>query len=123
MVEKNQANNMGWNFHNSYKDLSKSFYSELNLNPVKNPSLVVLNKSLAKSLGLNIDLLESKEGVEILAGNKKAEDGAYIAQAYCGHQFGHFTMLGDGRALLIGEQSVDKQIDISGRPYKNSIFN
>ena len=26
-----------------------------------------------------------------------------IAQAYAGHQFGHFTMLGDGRALLIGE--------------------
>ena len=26
-----------------------------------------------------------------------------IAQAYAGHQFGHFTMLGDGRAVLIGE--------------------
>ena len=31
-------------------------------------------------------------------------DGANtIAQAYAGHQFGHFTMLGDGRAVLIGE--------------------
>ena len=27
-----------------------------------------------------------------------------IAQAYAGHQFGHFTMLGDGRAILLGEQ-------------------
>ena len=26
-----------------------------------------------------------------------------IAQAYAGHQFGHFTMLGDGRAVLMGE--------------------
>ena len=26
------------------------------------------------------------------------------AQAYAGHQFGHFTMLGDGRAILLGEQ-------------------
>ena len=118
MVEKKQVNNMGWNFHNSYKELPKPFYSELNLNPVRNPNLVILNKPLAKSLGLDIDLLESKEGVEVLAGNKKAEDGAYIAQAYSGHQFGHFTMLGDGRALLIGEQNVDTPIDISGKPYK-----
>ena len=27
-----------------------------------------------------------------------------IAQAYAGHQFGHFTMLGDGRAILLGEK-------------------
>ena len=26
-----------------------------------------------------------------------------ISQAYAGHQFGHFTMLGDGRAVLMGE--------------------
>ena len=32
-------------------------------------------------------------------------DGARpIAQAYAGHQFGHFTALGDGRAILLGEQ-------------------
>jgi hypothetical protein len=30
--------------------------------------------------------------------------GRPIAQAYAGHQFGHFTALGDGRAILIGEQ-------------------
>jgi uncharacterized protein YdiU (UPF0061 family) len=31
-----------------------------------------------------------------------------IAQAYAGHQFGHFTMLGDGRAVLLGEHLVNK---------------
>src|SRR5699024_10379751 len=31
-------------------------------------------------------------------------DASPIAQAYAGHQFGSFTMLGDGRAILIGEQ-------------------
>lgn len=37
-------------------------------------------------------------------------DGAQpIAQAYSGHQFGHFSpQLGDGRALLIGEV-MDRQ--------------
>ena len=29
------------------------------------------------------------------------------AQAYAGHQFGHFTMLGDGRAVLLGEHLVN----------------
>lgn len=107
MAQENQTNNMGWNFSNSYKDLPKSFYSEISLNPVRNPELVILNEDLAKNLGLSVESLKSKEGVEILAGNKKAKDGAYIAQAYAGHQFGHFTMLGDGRALLIGEQKLE----------------
>ncbi|KQB76699.1 hypothetical protein AK964_22055, partial [Clostridium butyricum] len=47
-----------------------------------------------------------------------------IAQAYAGHQFGHFTMLGDGRALLIGEhitplgERFDIQLKGSGKtPY------
>ena len=47
-----------------------------------------------------------------------------IAQAYAGHQFGHFTMLGDGRAIVMGEHLTpdNKRFDIqfkgSGRtPY------
>ena len=118
MVEGKQINNIGWNFHNTYKDLPKPFYSEINLSPVRKPELIILNKSLAKSLNLNVEALESKEGVEILSGNKKAEGGACISQAYSGHQFGHFTMLGDGRAVLIGEQKVDKAINITGKSYK-----
>ena len=44
-----------------------------------------------------------------LSGNKAPKSSKTIAQAYAGHQFGHFNMLGDGRALLLGEQ-----IDIQG---------
>lgn len=117
MEQGNQINNMGWNFDNTYKELLKPFYSDMNLNPVRNPELVILNKPLAKELRLNLEALESKDGVEILAGNKKAEGGAYIAQAYAGHQFGHFTMLGDGRAILIGEQKIDTPINITGEGY------
>lgn len=118
MAEGKQINNIGWNFHNNYKDLPKPFYSEINLSPVRKPELLILNKPLAKSLNLNVEALESKEGVEILSGNKKAEGGACISQAYSGHQFGHFTMLGDGRAVLIGEQTVDTPIHITGEGYK-----
>ena len=49
---------------------------------------------------------------------------APIAQAYAGHQFGYFTILGDGRAVLLGEyitkdeERVDIQLKGSGRtPY------
>lgn len=105
---------IGWNFDNSYLNLPKMFYSKIKLNPVCSPKAVIINKILAESLGLNSDSLESDDGVSILAGNKEAENGAYIAQAYAGHQFGYFTMLGDGRATLIGEQitPLNKRYDI-----------
>ncbi|HZK47884.1 MAG TPA: protein adenylyltransferase SelO family protein, partial [Atopostipes sp.] len=41
-------------------------------------------------------------------GNDYPKGAALIAQAYGGHQFGHFTILGDGRAMLIGEQITPK---------------
>lgn len=124
-MENNKKNiETGWNLDNSYMNLPDFFYSKINLNPVSSPSLVILNDSLAKFLGLNIDNLKSKDGVELLSGNKKIDEGAFIAQAYAGHQFGHFTMLGDGRALLIGEQinpsgnRFDIQLKGSGKtPY------
>lgn len=99
---------LGFKFDNSYKRLPKKFFSEIKLNPVSSPKLVIFNDSLAKDLGLNIDKLKSEEGVFILSGNKYIKDGAYIAQAYAGHQFGHFTTLGDGRAVLIGEHIISK---------------
>ena len=119
MIDKNIQ--IGFNFDNSYINLPKEFYSHVNLKPVKSPKLVILNNNLASSLGLSLEFLKSPKGISILSGNTKADDGAYISQAYAGHQFGHFTMLGDGRALLIGEQITpsnqrfDIQLKGSGR--------
>lgn len=119
MIDKNIQT--GFNFYNSYINLPKEFYSHVNLKPVKSPKLVILNNNLASSLGLSLEFLKSSKGISILSGNTKADDGAYISQAYAGHQFGHFTMLGDGRALLIGEQITpsnqrfDIQLKGSGR--------
>jgi uncharacterized protein YdiU (UPF0061 family) len=94
----------GWNLDNSYARLPKSFYASLNPTPVRSPKLIVLNDPLATSLGLDGQALQSNDGVAVLAGNQIPEGALPLAQAYAGHQFGHFTMLGDGRALLIGEQ-------------------
>lgn len=108
MTERNVLTEIGWNFDNSYARLQKTFFTSLEPTPVALPRLVILNEPLAAFLGLNSQALEKNEGVEVLAGNKIPESAFPLAQAYAGHQFGHFTMLGDGRALLIGEQITSK---------------
>ncbi|MFT9818781.1 protein adenylyltransferase SelO [Lysinibacillus sp. NPDC056185] len=97
-------NTIGWNFDNSYTRLPSIFYSLINLNPVRSPKLIMVNESVANALGLNVDALQSEEAVAVFVGNNNPTGGMPIAQAYAGHQFGHFNMLGDGRALLLGEQ-------------------
>jgi serine/tyrosine/threonine adenylyltransferase len=42
--------------------------------------------------------------VALFAGNHLPPGAMPLAQAYAGHQYGHFTALGDGRAILLGEQ-------------------
>ena len=104
----------GWNFDNSYARLPKSFFSGTNPTPVRSPKLITLNHQLAASLGLNAEALQSEDGVAVLAGNRIPEGASPLAQAYAGHQFGHFNMLGDGRAVLLGEQITPqgKRVDI-----------
>jgi uncharacterized protein YdiU (UPF0061 family) len=70
---------------------------------VRSPRLAVFNSTLAESLGLNAPALQSELGASSLAGNEILLGAEPIAQAYAGHQFGHFTLLGDGRAILLGE--------------------
>ncbi len=70
--------------------------------------LVIFNHALAHELGLTLESA-SEDGLAELFGGKMLPPGAQpIAQAYAGHQFGHFTMLGDGRAILLGEQVTPK---------------
>ncbi|MFJ7665720.1 YdiU family protein [Lysinibacillus sp. NPDC097195] len=99
-----KENNFGWNFDNSYARLPSIFYSPVQLNPVQSPQLVIFNEAVAKSLGLNSEALKCQEGIAMLGGNDIPNGALPLAQAYAGHQFGHFNMLGDGRALLLGEQ-------------------
>ena len=98
------TNQIGWNFDNSYSRLPETFFSKVNPAPVQAPKVAIYNVALAKSLGLQSDLLQSKQGIEELAGNDLPDGAEPIAQAYGGHQFGYFNMLGDGRAILLGEQ-------------------
>lgn len=93
----------GWNFDNSYARLPETFYSRLNPVPVRHARMAIFNHALAKSLGLASSTLADAESTPLFSGNKLPTGSEPIAQAYAGHQFGHFTMLGDGRAILLGE--------------------
>lgn len=112
---------LGFNFDNSYKELPKVFYTKTEPANVPSPKLVIFNHELADELALNYHAYSDVDIARLLSGNLIA-DGAYpIAQAYAGHQFGYFTMLGDGRAILLGEhigpdnRRYDIQFKGSGR--------
>ncbi len=98
-----QIADAGWRFDNSYGRLPEPLFARTLPTAVWSAAIVVLNESLADELGLDAAcLLEAGAGV--LAGNEIPPGADPIAQAYAGHQFGHFTNLGDGRAILLGEQ-------------------
>jgi uncharacterized protein YdiU (UPF0061 family) len=114
-------------FDNSYARLPEKFYSNIQPTPVINPQMLCFNNILAEELGLDIESLNSSIGESIFAGNIITEGANPIAMAYAGHQFGHFTRLGDGRAILLGEiidtkgNRRDVQLKGAGRtPYSRS---
>ena len=92
----------GWNFDHSYARLPKMLHEHLEPTPVREPHMVVFTHALAESLGLNAAALADRAA--IFAGNELPDGASPLAQAYAGHQYGHFTGLGDGRAILLGEQ-------------------
>jgi len=100
---------IGWCFDNTYYKLPDAFKENINPIPVKNPELIILNKNLADELNLDFSNLDNEQISKLLSGNSLPKGSNSIAQAYAGHQFGHFTMLGDGRAVLIGEHLSKKK--------------
>jgi serine/tyrosine/threonine adenylyltransferase len=111
---------MHWNFDHSYARLPEQFFAQVDPVPVASPQMVLLNRAVAEELGLDPDRLRQPEAAWMLSGNQREPSSQPIAQAYAGHQFGHFTMLGDGRAHLLGEhltpdgRRVDIQLKGSG---------
>lgn len=94
----------GWRLDHSYAQLPAVLHAAVAPTPVRAPRLVVFNAPLAAALGLDAAALSGDEGAAIFAGNRLPPGAAPLAQAYAGHQYGHFTTLGDGRAILLGEQ-------------------
>ena len=111
-----------WNFQNSYLTLPEIFYSKTRAEKFPNLKVLLRNKNLINQLNMESDnfdtvIIESINNREINS----------FSQAYAGHQFGHFTILGDGRATLLGEhinnknERFDIQLKGSGKtPYSRN---
>lgn len=93
-----------FNFKNTYQTLPRAFFDYVEPYMFDDPTILLLNETLAKSLNLDLEKVQL-EGHLYLSSNRIVNEP--IAQAYAGHQYGHFTMLGDGRALLLGEIETD----------------
>lgn len=110
----------GWRFDNTYARLPASLFDHTVPVSVRDPKIVSLNRPLATELGLDPESL-ADAGAGVFTGSELPPGASPIAQAYAGHQFGHFTNLGDGRAILLGEhltpdgRRVDIQLKGSGR--------
>ena len=117
----------GWRFDNSYARLPATLYARVHPAPVRAPGAVVINYALAHELGLSLEAMAPDAAAALFAGQTIPGGADPIAQAYAGHQFGGFTMLGDGRAILLGEHltpsgtRVDIQFKGSGpTPFSRS---
>lgn len=93
-----------WRLENTYLQLPEAFWTLAQPAIAPAPHMVIFNQPLAAELGLTSGPIDPDALAPIFAGNAMPAGAASIAQAYAGHQFGNFTMLGDGRALLVGEQ-------------------
>ena len=98
----------------SYTQLPGVLFSRIKPTPVAKPEAVLINYSLARELGLHFNHEKIVSITQIFSGNELPQGADPIAQAYMGHQFGYPNMLGDGRAILLGEQIAPygKRVDI-----------
>ncbi len=102
----------GWKLGQSWRELPQEFWADATPTPPPAPALVIFNAPVAQDLGIVLaqpkatsstqDLVDT--AAQIFSGQILPPGSRPLAQAYAGHQFGHFTMLGDGRAILLGEQ-------------------
>ena len=110
---------MELSFDNSFAKELKDFYEFTKADKSTSPKLIKFNESLAKELGPEWENLKSDYGLLIFSGNEVPKGSQPLSQAYSGHQFGGFSpLLGDGRALLLGEvidkDNIRRDIQLKG---------
>lgn len=123
-TNSNIATDLVFHFDNSYTQLPDGLFAKVMPQAAIHPSIALFNHAYANTIGLDTTQIDEEELAAIFSGTKIPVNAAPIAQAYAGHQFGHFNMLGDGRAVLLGEHitptgtRLDIQLKGSGQtPY------
>ena len=109
-------------FDNRFVHLGEPFFARAEPTPVKRPTLIRFNNTLARELGLSADNVNDADLAAMFSGNEPPKGAEPLAMAYAGHQFGNFVpQLGDGRAIWLGEVRtadgswLDLQLKGSGR--------
>jgi uncharacterized protein YdiU (UPF0061 family) len=121
LIPSAATSDIGWQIEHSYAQLPSTLFAAAQPVQVRDPRVSILNHRLADQLGLNLAGTSPEMLAALFAGNQLPIEFQPIAQAYAGHQFGGFTMLGDGRAILLGEHRtpagslVDIQLKGAGR--------
>jgi len=111
---------MAFSFDTSYKELDAALYARVTPKDIDDPETLLFNEALCDDLGIDAAAVTG----QLLSGQELLEEP--IAQAYAGHQYGSFTVLGDGRAMILGEHvhdgnRYDIQLKGAGRtPYSGS---
>src|SRR4051794_25647408 len=81
---------VGWRFDNTYTRLPAAFFAAATPARVPAPAVAVLNHRLADDLGLDLRAVAPDAATALFAGQDLPAGSRPIAQAYAGHQFGHF---------------------------------
>jgi serine/tyrosine/threonine adenylyltransferase len=117
----------GFKLDYSYSKLPSFFFTRISPKKVESPKVLLLNSDLAKLLDLDFSLIDESLKADFFSGNILPPQSIPISQAYAGHQFGNLSILGDGRAVLIGEhtnasnEKFDVQLKGSGTtPYSRN---
>ena len=83
----------------NYAQLPEELYANVFPEIFEKARVVFWNENLANAFP---DACKSKEFEQLIKGNNQWSKEP-LAMAYAGHQFGHFNILGDGRACLVDE--------------------
>ena len=94
----------------TYLTLPSLFHSLTKPSSFPKSEIFLSNNQLYKKF--NLSIRNKDKLLDIILDEKYHEKS--FAQAYAGHQFGHFTKLGDGRAIIIGEYltKINNRVDI-----------
>jgi len=99
-----------WEALKTYQYLDSSMFKTADIKQFAQLQRLLSNIALAQSIGFDLDWFNSSASDAFFCGKNLEPNIRPIAQAYAGHQFGHFTTLGDGRAILLCEYKNQQQI-------------
>ena len=101
----------GWNFDNSYLQLPEIMATKYSPVPVKEPKVLSLI-ILSKNIRIRFSSLTEEEKAKLFSGNSSLTIPKLLLKVMQAISLVHFTMLGDGRAIVLGEHISPEQKDL-----------